>query len=470
MSARAAPADLARGARRRVRDRRGRRGAARRRGAAGTRRSGAGPDRDRRSAGDAADAPAAAALPAGLAECRALPGAAAPTPTPERRPRTPRPQPAAAAPPRARARRHAGVPPRRRPAPTATPAPAPAPPPVPARARRPRPRSTTRAPARASTTPGPRRDGRGGTRSARAREAGRRRRPPAVDRGRGAGRRARRRRMPGIRRPPPPAPPPGRRRDAPRRRRERARPRRLVGRRRRASPSPGVRDAAGMWGAIGGRRASPCCRPRTPRCSRRRCSAAPAVRREPRPAPGDVGGWRYDFTSPGDAGRMSLVVLPATTRRRHARLPRAGRRGTGGGCVDAVLGVELRRGAFIAPGPEAAVRIALPAVLARLDRDRRAGRRELAAAETTAARVRATRVRRARLRRRGRAAARSPAGGRAAALVAVLRRLDGGLPRGSRSPTSSATGAWRLRAGAAIGRREARLERMIAAFSRSGRS
>ena len=194
----------------------------------------------------------------------------------------------------------------------------------------------------------------------------------------------------------------------------------------------------------------------------RRAGGAP----EPRPVPAGVRGWRYEFTSPGDPGRLSLLVMPATTGVVTLACLSSDAPGStaSGECVDAARTVELRRGAWMTPGPEAAMRIALPAALARLDRDRRTGRRALAAAGSRGARVRASR---SVARAYATAAALRPLAGnrRAAALVAVLGRLHRDY---SRLATAHAQRYPRLavRSGARIGRRESRLERLIVAFSR----
>jgi hypothetical protein len=230
---------------------------------------------------------------------------------------------------------------------------------------------------------------------------------------------------------------------------------------------PGVRSAAGMWGAsddaifavLPPEHAS-----LLPAALVRRAGGAP----EPRPTPGDVRGWRYEFTSPGDSGRMSLVVMPATSGVVTLACLSSGTADQRDECVDAARGVELHRGAWLAPGPDTAMRIALPAALERLNDDRRAGRRVLAAAGSPRERERAARSV-ARIYATA-AALRPLAGdGRAGALVMLLARLEGDYRH---LATAHAKRYRRLavQAGAAIGRREARLERLIAAFSRSGGS
>jgi hypothetical protein len=185
-----------------------------------------------------------------------------------------------------------------------------------------------------------------------------------------------------------------------------------------------------------------------------------------RPVPADVRGWRYELTLSGYPGRTTLLVMPASTGVvTLACVPSVGAApGTADECVDAARQVELRRGAWIQPGPDSAVRIALPGAIARLDERRRAGRRALAAASTGPARARAAR-----------SVARAYAGahdalrplaapGRSAALARAL----GGLATDHRGLAIAHENRYpRLatRSGARIARQEERLQRLIAALA-----
>ncbi|HYI18965.1 MAG TPA: hypothetical protein VD836_09660 [Solirubrobacteraceae bacterium] len=225
----------------------------------------------------------------------------------------------------------------------------------------------------------------------------------------------------------------------------------------------GVRAAAGLWG-VSADAVVAIRRPEDPSLLPaqllRRAGAAP----RPRPlVGGDVEGWRYEFAPRGGAGGLSVVVLPATSGVVTLGCVSAtwSTASPGDDCVELAQEIELTRGTWLKPGPDTALRMALPQTLERLNANRRAGRRALAAAGSARARARATRS------VGGAYAAahdtlRPLAGpGRAATLASLLGRL---AVDHRRLATAHVDRRPRLavRAGAGIQRREARLERLIA--------
>ena len=227
----------------------------------------------------------------------------------------------------------------------------------------------------------------------------------------------------------------------------------------------GLGDAAGMWSASADAVLA-VLPPEHP-------SLLPALLAEgtggapsPRRVAGAVRGRRYDVAATGEPGRVTLVVLPATsgvvTLGCHS--PPGGAAWSNDECVDAAQTIDLREGSWIAPGPDAAVRIALPGELARLNRGRGQGRRALARAGTAPARADAARsVARAYA---GTASALRPLAGEGAApaLVALLDRLAGNHRRLA-SAHANRYRALAVRAGGAIERDEARLDRLIATLA-----
>jgi hypothetical protein len=182
-----------------------------------------------------------------------------------------------------------------------------------------------------------------------------------------------------------------------------------------------------------------------------------------RSVPRDVNGWRYELTLPGDPGRMTLVVMPASTGVvTLACAPSiAGAAETTDECVDAARQVELRRGGWIEPGPDSAARIALPGAIKQLDERRRAGREALAAAGGATARARAARSVAGAYATAHDALQPLSAPGPTDALVRTLARL---VADHRALATAHAQRFPRLarRSGAGIERGEARLERLIA--------
>ena len=227
----------------------------------------------------------------------------------------------------------------------------------------------------------------------------------------------------------------------------------------------GLGDAAGMWSASADAvfAARP---PEDPSLLPALLVQSTGGAPPPRRVTGAVRGWRYDVAAADEPGRVNLVVLPATTGvvTLGCHSPPGGAAWSNDECVDAAQTVELREGSWIAPGPEAAVRIALPAEIARLNRGRGQGRRALTTAGSAQARADAARsVARAYA---GTASALRPLAGEGApaALVGLLDRLAGDHRRLATAHANRYR-ALAVRAGAAIERDEARLGRLIAALA-----
>ena len=187
-------------------------------------------------------------------------------------------------------------------------------------------------------------------------------------------------------------------------------------------------------------------------------------RARPAPEPRRVGTrrvWGYELPGKVDGTRAVSLSLPTTRgvvtiacETDEAEL-RLGLRE----CTDAMSAVELDGADALRAAPEAAVRIVLPVTVARLNAERRAGRRSLAATRSpTRRRAAALRVARAYARAAGRL--RPLAAGRARRLVATLDTLvrkyrNLGAASARRQPRAA------QRSGARIVRGERRLGRRI---------
>ena len=195
---------------------------------------------------------------------------------------------------------------------------------------------------------------------------------------------------------------------------------------------------------------------------------AAAVRRyaagAPKPEPRRLGARRvWGYVLPGEAGGRRAVALALPTTRGVVTIAcetepaelRLGLRE----CTDAMSAVHLDGAAALRAAPEAAVRIVLPVTIARLNAERRAGRRSLAATRSPALR-RAAALRVARAYDRAAGRLRPLAAGRARRLVATLGALmrkyrNLGAASARRQPRAA------RRSGARILRSERRLGRRI---------
>jgi hypothetical protein len=180
---------------------------------------------------------------------------------------------------------------------------------------------------------------------------------------------------------------------------------------------------------------------------------------------GDRTAWRYDLPGSRPGTRLVAMVLPTTggvvTIACQPGIGPTG--GAGRQCERAIRSVQLKDATFLPPAPETAARIALPAIAARLNRDRRSGRRALAATRSPQGRSAAALA----LGRSYAAAAgrlRPLAAGdalRATATLDALAREHGALASASRRRDARAARA----AGASIARDERRLAALLAALT-----
>jgi len=175
--------------------------------------------------------------------------------------------------------------------------------------------------------------------------------------------------------------------------------------------------------------------------------------------------WRYEL--PGARPRTRLVALTLPTTRGVVTIACEAAAGViqsaAGECEEAMSGLQLDGASVVTPAPETAARLVLPDTVARLNRERRAGRGALAAARSPRARSDAA----LRLADAYVAAAdrlRPLAAGAAQDLTEALvglarehRRLAAASRRRGRAAA--------LRAGAAIERGERRLAALLAAVS-----
>lgn len=171
--------------------------------------------------------------------------------------------------------------------------------------------------------------------------------------------------------------------------------------------------------------------------------------------------WRYELPARARGDRVAALVLPTTDGvitvacAAAAGAFAAARRE----CAEAMAALRLEGAAALPPAPYAAARIALPAVMARLNADRRAGRRALARTRSPARRQAAA-LGVARAYRRAAATLRPLAGGRAVPLVGSLRALDGAYLALARASASQNAPAAR-RAGVRIRGNERLLARRL---------
>jgi hypothetical protein len=136
--------------------------------------------------------------------------------------------------------------------------------------------------------------------------------------------------------------------------------------------------------------------------------------------------WRYELPQPAPGERVAALVLPTTKGVitiacvTGADAFADARRE----CGEAMTALGLEGAAALPPTPHAAARIALPSVMARLNADRRAGRKALARTRSPTRRQRSA-IGIARAYRRAATTLRPLAAGRAVPLVGSLRALDG---------------------------------------------
>jgi hypothetical protein len=189
------------------------------------------------------------------------------------------------------------------------------------------------------------------------------------------------------------------------------------------------------------------------------------------PQPRRVGGrtvWRYELP-PGEPGtRLVALSLPTTggVVTIACKAPGTTARRADAECEKAIGAVRLDGASGLAPAPETAARIALPATFAQLNRRRRDARRSLAA--TSSPRRRAAAARRLARGYAGAAARlRLLAGGGAVRLTTTLCALA----RGHRALAAASLRRKARRAsrsGAAIERNERRLAALLAALTGPG--
>ena len=184
--------------------------------------------------------------------------------------------------------------------------------------------------------------------------------------------------------------------------------------------------------------------------------AAPAAR------PERVAGYRtWRYALPGDTPAAALVVPTSQGIVTVACAP-----GDGGleaaldDCREALAALQLDGAAALPPAPETAARIVLPGVVAALNKDRRAGRRRLAAVRGPAGRHAAA-IGLARGYARVADRLRPLAGGAASALVVNLDALDR-THRALARAAAHRAGLAGARANRAIARRERRLGALLA--------
>jgi hypothetical protein len=176
--------------------------------------------------------------------------------------------------------------------------------------------------------------------------------------------------------------------------------------------------------------------------------------------------WHYDLDGSRADRRVVALVLPTTGG--VVTIACESRTAAAGECERAAQAVQLEGATALAPAPETAAAIVLPATVARLDRSRVLERRRLAA--TRSSRLRSAAARRlARAYARAAAALRPLAAGDSAHLVATLdalARRHRTLAVASRRRYAAVA----RRAGRAIRRDERRLGALIAATQRKARS
>lgn len=179
--------------------------------------------------------------------------------------------------------------------------------------------------------------------------------------------------------------------------------------------------------------------------------------------------WRYDLPGPRPGMRIAAFALPTTGGVITLACSAPARRldGVAAACARTLDALRLDGAAALAPAPEAAAQVVLPAAVARLDRVRRAERRRLATTAVPARRAASAR----RLAGAYAAAARTlapVAGGAARGLPVLLARLaadHGRLAAASRRRAAPAA----RRANLAIDRDEGRLARRLTALTRPRR-
>jgi hypothetical protein len=187
------------------------------------------------------------------------------------------------------------------------------------------------------------------------------------------------------------------------------------------------------------------------------------------PQPRSVGGrtvWRYELPPAEPGTRLVALSLPTTGGIVTIACQAAGATAdrADAECEKAIGAVRLDGASALAPAPETAARIALPATFAQLNRRRRAGRRSLAA--TRSPRYRAAAARRLARGYAGAAAQLRPlAGGDAVRLTATLGALAG-KHRALAAASLHRKARRAARSGAAIERKERRLAALLAALTK----
>jgi hypothetical protein len=178
--------------------------------------------------------------------------------------------------------------------------------------------------------------------------------------------------------------------------------------------------------------------------------------------------WRYEMPGAGPSTRLVALALPTTggVVTIACQADAAAISFARDECEDAMRAVRLEGASDLAPAPETAAGIVLPATVARLNRQRRSGRRALAATRSPHRRsAAASHLARAYVTAASRL--RPLAAGEARRLTAAcaeLARRHRALAVASRRRDARAA----RRAGAAIERGERRLAPLLAAVSRRG--
>jgi len=177
--------------------------------------------------------------------------------------------------------------------------------------------------------------------------------------------------------------------------------------------------------------------------------------------------WRYDLPEMQDGTRLVVIALPTTggivTITCAARGDAIARAGVE--CEDAIGRVQLDGATALPPAPETAARLAVPATIARLNRQRRSARRALAVTRSPRGRSSAAND----LARSYAAAAarlRPLAAGDSRRVTATLAALARNHRRLAAAGLRRKTPAAR-RAGARIARNERRLSSLLAALTKS---
>ena len=176
--------------------------------------------------------------------------------------------------------------------------------------------------------------------------------------------------------------------------------------------------------------------------------------------------WRYEIPQP----RTPLIALALPTTGGVVTIACLADSAEAGGaaqeCEAAMRGLQLKGAAAVSPAQATAARIALPATIARLNRKRADGRRELAASRSPQSRSEAARLVAAAYdaaAARLRPLAAGDARRLTASLAALARRHDALAAASARRNARAAR-----RANAAIKRGERRLAPLLAAVSRAG--